>query len=397
MENYLLLHKNILVSAFKLENNEVIEWNVPKSKKAISHMPLPLKIVTNYGLVDKELENSYLITTEDYNQYLKNWLNDRAIPANRDNLKTYIKDKNTLKFMIENHALSLTDCYWIKEVHEKIKWEDIKLFDSNKIDRLNIISKSHSLGEQYSGINSTLGGQLEKYWYYSYYNNQNHLMLAKRESNINSIIIVREIIASKIYKRQGYKNYCNYKYIINKNNETVGCKCRAFTSESLELITAYDLLAEHNELHYANTYERLINCACNYGGNRIQIKYQLDLQTLVDYVISNRDRHLGNIGFLRNPDTLQIVTIAPIFDSGSSVELENKKPYGIIGTTINGAYKLEDEVLNTVTNFNILDISELLSIKELDEELSKYNNGNRYSTFLDMYRLRINYLATLQN
>ena len=40
---------------------------------------------------------------------------------------------------------------------------------------------------------------------------------------------------------------------------------------------------------------------------------------LTDFIISNTDRHLNNFGILRDGDTLEFVSMAPIFDSGNSM------------------------------------------------------------------------------
>ena len=39
----------------------------------------------------------------------------------------------------------------------------------------------------------------------------------------------------------------------------------------------------------------------------------------VDFIIANTDRHYNNFGFLRNPDTLKWLGLAPVFDSGTSM------------------------------------------------------------------------------
>ena len=40
---------------------------------------------------------------------------------------------------------------------------------------------------------------------------------------------------------------------------------------------------------------------------------------VVDFIMANIDRHLGNFGFLRNPDTLEWLGPAPVFDTVSSL------------------------------------------------------------------------------
>ena len=45
----------------------------------------------------------------------------------------------------------------------------------------------------------------------------------------------------------------------------------------------------------------------------------MDYQIMTDYLMSNTDRHMNNIAVMRNPDTLQILGFAPIYDSGNSM------------------------------------------------------------------------------
>lgn len=40
---------------------------------------------------------------------------------------------------------------------------------------------------------------------------------------------------------------------------------------------------------------------------------------MTDYLMTNTDRHMNNIAIMRNPDTLQILGFAPIYDSGNSM------------------------------------------------------------------------------
>ena len=40
---------------------------------------------------------------------------------------------------------------------------------------------------------------------------------------------------------------------------------------------------------------------------------------MTDYLLSNTDRHMNNISVMRNPDTLEILGFAPIYDSGNSM------------------------------------------------------------------------------
>ncbi len=45
----------------------------------------------------------------------------------------------------------------------------------------------------------------------------------------------------------------------------------------------------------------------------------MDYEIMTDYLLSNTDRHMNNISIIRNPDTLELLGFAPIYDSGNSM------------------------------------------------------------------------------
>jgi hypothetical protein len=390
----MLMHKNLIVCTFTISDCDIKELYISKSN--YKHLPLPLiRIIRYQTSYVSNIDNNKIAVNEEGIGLFEIWLLDRTIPSNRDNLNKYIPKKySPLTWMLINHSYSLTDCYWTKEENESIDWNRVKLFGSNKIDKLSVIESNRSSGTQYDNVNATLGGSLEKYWFYSCSNNKNTLMLAKRTEPYYDILNIREVIASKIYELQGFNNFCTYKYIRNSSSQIVGCKCKAFTTEELELITAYDLLEEYGMTQDDKVYELIIQFASLYGANASTVRLQLDLQTLIDYLITNRDRHQNNIGFLRNPDTLRIVSMAPIFDNGSSKYLEGEKPEGVINTTVHNLYSTELECLQHISNKNILNLDKLPDNKWILNELRKSCNTSesRIQALYNLYKNKVDYI-----
>jgi hypothetical protein len=91
------------------------------------------------------------------------------------------------------------------------------------------------------------------------------------------------------------------------------------------------------------------------------------MQTLVDFLIVNRDRHMENIGFLRDADTLKILSPAPVYDSGSSAGLEGEIPEHGKETRVNGLYQTFGECLSHVKDPCILDLTLLPDTEELGQ------------------------------
>ncbi|OON85531.1 hypothetical protein BXO88_12140 [Oribacterium sp. C9] len=371
---YILLHKDIPVCVFELET-EVISALI--NMKTAEHLPLPLKRILHFQseFVQEEL-NGQLILNEEGCDLVDFWLNDRTIPANRKNLNKYGPiAKNRLAWMLQNHACSLDDCYWIRSKDEHITWDEVKLYGYDQLDVLTQEKLSEKVHYK-DGANSTLGGELEKYWFCKKTDNETFLYLCKKVSPSNDVLCIRELLANLIYEKTGYDNYCRYMYVYNSENQIVGCFCKAFTAENAELITAYDLLEEYNLTQQDDLYSIIAESAEKYGLPKEQTIEYLDIQAVVDYLITNRDRHQGNIGFLRDPDTLRIIRTAPVYDSGSSESMEYELPIDTEHTRVNGLYHTEKECLQHVSDISRIDLSRLPDGNEIKIELEKSSTLN---------------------
>ena len=388
--DYYLMHKDRTLAVFTLEE-EVKLCSI--NKKYVEYLPLSIKKVLSFKDAYVESEDDALLNLNEEGSFLiDQWLNNREIPVTRDNKEKYLKRTSSRKFMLEVHACSLNDCYWVMQDDEELMWDNVKLYNSVHIGNMIDIENSSS----YSPVNSTLGGQLEKYWYTKDVDGSINLRLCKKEKNTN-IIIIREVIASQLYKRLGTLQYCDYDFVYNTVGDIVGCSCDVFTSEDVEMITAYDLLEEVNCTQVDDVFEKIIERAVSYGIEESLAQKYMDVQTIVDYLITNRDRHQGNIAFLRDSETLEIIGPAPVFDSGSSRFYERELPESVLNTTINGLYKTEMECLEHVTDFSLVDIDKLLSAEEYREYLLLSNERNsRIDDLLKLYEDKINWLRERQ-
>lgn len=355
--DYILKHMDKDLLSFSVKGKTI--FNLIMFKDFQEALPLPLKRIVKQGyseeFVDSETEDSYFIN--EYGcELFDMWLSNRQIPNNRDNLYKYLSDDKTPRdLLLSNYGFSYTDNYWIVPKGSGVSWEYIKSLRND----LNTIYQRLDIDGKYWANNSSLGGQLEKFWYKS----GNNIFLCKICKDNWQIICVRELIASIIYERQKVIPYCHYGLIFKEDTKKVNaCFTKCFTSDKLELITAYDLLEEYNLTQVDDIYDKIIDLAIPYGLSREEVQYYMDVQTIVDFLITNRDRHQNNIGFLRDADTLRLVSCAPVFDSGSSVQLEGVSPEDVINTTVNSLYRTEAECLYRVKDFNVVNISLLPSI-----------------------------------
>ena len=84
---------------------------------------------------------------------------------------------------------------------------------------------------------------------------------------------------------------------------------------------------------------------------------------MVDFLITNTDRHMNNISVLRNTDTLEYIGFAPIYDNGNSMFFRSTVvPTGNFNKiTTHSFLKYEKDLLKLVKYKDILDINALPS------------------------------------
>ena len=94
--------------------------------------------------------------------------------------------------------------------------------------------------------------------------------------------------------------------------------------------------------------------------------HALDQMLVLDYLIANEDRHFNNFGLLRNPDTLEWLGPAPIYDSGSCLGYDKLTAQIRSGRNITCKpfKKTHQDQLRLVTSFDWLDLSKLGGIEQ---------------------------------
>ncbi len=112
--------------------------------------------------------------------------------------------------------------------------------------------------------------------------------------------------------------------------------------------------------------------------------HALDQMMVLDYLIANEDRHFNNFGLLRNPDTLEWLGPAPIYDSGSSLDYDKLTPQIRSGRNIicKPFKKTHQDQLRLVTSFDWLDLSKL---DDVDQDIRKVFAGAE--EFIDKERV----------
>lgn len=370
MSEYTLMHKDIELSdfTFRDEDDTLLDIKNIRNKEHIP--PRALKSDADFFL----------------------WWKNRAIPRTRKDLPSFltiIGKETTEGYLIKNLALSLSDCYWIKPFGSSLKWSDVSLYKNDFPFSYDL----NFIGESFNPNASTCGDQ-PKTWVIE---NGRRILLKKGDS-VGSIQCRNELFATKIHLSQNYNNFVPYSLV--EKNRTLFSSCPAFTNEEVEFISAWDIIGRKNFSQNEPFRKNFIEFCLKEGLEEEKIANRLDYMTMTDFLISNYDRHFNNFGIIRNPDSLRLIDIAPLFDFGNSMGFNHSSPFSLASlikektTGFNSSYRAS---INNVRNKNIVDISKLPLPDVIDEI---YPNTEfvtkKMENLKKLYSSRIEIIAGLQ-
>lgn len=302
------------------------------------------------------------LQSKSSSSWLRDWWKIRAIPIGQGKIASMLAQKGLLgpeEYLLKNLGLSLTDYYWIKPVNSDLTWEDVNLFDNNFSENLLFTNPESSSTPAYAP-NSTLQGQLEKTWAIDA--NGDRILIKGNRDNLSSESI-NEVIATELHRLQGYDNYTPYELIRIKNkNYDYGCCSKLFTSQKLELISAYAAVTSEKQPNGTSSYEHFISVCEKHGMDIKQLRKDMEYQFMTDFILSGRDRHLNNISILRDADTLQFLRLAPIYDSGKCLFVHTSVPASekeLLSIETQSFASNELKLLSCVTDRSLVDASKL--------------------------------------
>ena len=347
MENrYYLMWKNVVITLVQFDDN----GKMTAYSKNISESA-------------KELTPLMYRSTPD--EWLNRWWDDRSVPVTRDQINSFLSLRGVStpqQYLVKNLGLSLTDFYWLKPVNSNLSWEKINLFDNDFHDNVLISSKKPKEDGvfQYSP-NASLQGNIEKTW--TIVDGKRCLIKGNHSGASNESI--NEVIASQLHKKQGYDNYTDYNLIHIKGKPyKYGCISKAFTSQDLELVSAWSVITSEPMDNSTSYYEHFISVCQKHGIDADLLRRDLEYQIMSDYVLTNYDRHLSNISVLRDANTLKFIRMAPIYDSGDCLFANRAIPSNIKELQkmeITGFVKTENKLLTLVKDRSLIKTDKLPS------------------------------------
>ncbi|MCR5602877.1 MAG: hypothetical protein K6G27_04140 [Lachnospiraceae bacterium] len=188
---YFLMHKDIRVCLIDIDENGNI-GSVRRNEAAAAHFPLG-------GQMN--------------NMKFHEWWRDRAIPKTRHGAKNALQKlgyTSTNSALVNNLALSLSDCYWIMPRETELSWAEVNLFANDFVDTFGEITLNSDyvidLRNKTRFDCATSQGELQKKWCID---KNGRRFLIKGNYGDSYQQSLNEIFAAKLHKKQGYNNYTN--------------------------------------------------------------------------------------------------------------------------------------------------------------------------------------------
>ena len=338
---YEFMHKDVIVADLIISEDDGTILKV-EHMQHLEHMPIGTVVK---GFLD--------------GRAFKGWWNSRSIPASRSGIKDvlYELDYHSTTMLIEKcMGLSLSDQYWIRREGSDICWEDVNFFENEFSEDMGDLLFGKISGSDELSLSSpdnTSDGVLKKRWKII----DGERCLIKGGSGQNMQEPFNEVIASILMSSQSIDHIPydlvwmdGYPYSV----------CKDFIDGSTELLTAYHLVKSVSQKKSDNLYMHYVRVCEDLG---VDIVPALDRMIVIDYIMMNNDRHMGNFGLIRNADTLEVIGPAPIFDTGSSLgcQIRTDRFKTELDHSAKPFKETFHEQLGLVSDFSWLDIESMTS------------------------------------
>jgi len=300
---------------------------------------------------------------------LDKWWQSRAIPASRSGIREALEEmdiSHTEQLLTKCYGLSLSDHYWINPDDNPLDWDKINFFDNDFSEDVGNILFGHQAPDGDIDLvspDNTSDGWLKKKWKIS----DGVRVLIKGGSTPYRQEPLNEVLATALHRRLGTALYIPYTLIWDENLPY--SVCANFVTKETELVSAYRILLSQKKPNHRSYFDHFLDC-CEILGIP-GIADFLDYQLATDYIIANTDRHYNNFGVLRNPETLEWLGPAPVFDSGTSLwhsQLALEINQG--GDSESKPFKKKHSAqISLVNNFDMLDFSTLIGLGDEFREI----------------------------
>lgn len=244
---------------------------------------------------------------------LKSYFSSRVLSLHRKNAKQIL---NLLKLSQRDDidtrcnialyckCLSLTDAYWVKQEDSTDSWEKVNLFSNHLSDAMvdvSLIGISFTPTTDQISPELTTKGLFQKAWV----RKKDGLYMYKSDSLDDKTNTKVEVIASQVLD---CFNVAHCEYRLEKYEELLVASCKCIANETYSMVDAADIK------RYCDNIGVSFRAFCQQFGG---IDY--NKMFVVDYLLSNTDRHDENWGFYMDNETGKLVSLIPLYDHNLSL------------------------------------------------------------------------------
>lgn len=256
-----------------------------------------IKLQRNYNAVIDWLANRVLLLSRKNAKWIYNALN---IEQCTDNV-------SRAKVAITCRAVSLLDTYWIKVESDAVRWKDVNLRDNQLneiIAQIALHGKSLTVQGSLTTPELTTNGSYAKAWRR---HEDGQLWLHKLGDNGSYESKIEVMVSNLLDKMNVHHVY----YEAGEDEGKYVCMCPCMSTDDVGILTGMEF----------NSYFNAIGEIPN------KMMLQEDVESLykmwiVDYLISNRDRHGQNWGYFYDLKTMRLLGHHPLFDHNNAFDIE---------------------------------------------------------------------------
>ena len=285
MREYILKNKNKNLLAFTVNIDDFSQYTCKEVERYVPDELLP----PSFFSISEWLERR---NYAKHKSHLRRWLHDWQI--------------DTLKGFIDiTHALGLNDTLWVCPSESSLSWENVSLYSNDFNDVVAHTAFSRGLnGLKLSSTSPefTSEGSFEKCWIRNY---DGSVSLYKKGSEgfANSgLEPYSEFYASQL---SSLLCHSSIDYDLRTFKGCLVSACNMFTNEDEGFVPVYKYL----DANRTYSLQQLLDFMSSIG-----FREDFCNMLVLDAVIINTDRHLGNFGFIIDNDTFRIKHFAPAFD-----------------------------------------------------------------------------------
>ena len=338
-----LMHKNFPVVDMQIDDET---GSITKLQDVHDKLRIPLGVHEYKSGLDRKA--------------LNDWWTGRSIPGSRDGIHGAFETLgiyNTALLLIKCYGLSLSDQYWVCPKDSGLRWEKVNFFHNEFSKDVGEILFGHVpadlAGVSLISPDNTSDGWLRKKWIIA----DGKRFLMKGSSGFMRQEPFNEVVASAIMRRL---NITHIPYTLTFDNGKPYSLCENFVTPDTELIPAWRVRETLKKDNRDSSFTHLLRCSDTLGIPGVRAA--LERMLVLDYIISNEDRHYNNFGFIRNVDTLEWLGAAPVFDSGTSLWYSTQR----VGSQVESKpfRSSHAEQIKLVENFSWFDAAALADIHE---------------------------------